>query len=206
MKKFLLSQVILAASTGLCLAGGPTAVTPDPMPEPATPVAVHDWSGPYVGLSYGTVSGDMDFSTTPVFELGSGNIAWLYAGYLMQRGSLVYGGELAYGSIGGTALAGFPNSELTNALDLKARVGVAANRALFYGVLGYSTALFDDNGDEYAMDGVSYGFGVDFAVSNSFTVGLEYLSRDLSGEGDLAPPVGADSRFDSVSLRVGFAF
>lgn len=208
MRDYIFTVAALTALAAPAFAGGPIVVADDPVPvATAEPMAVHDWSGPYVGLSYGTASGDIDFSTTSPFDVESGNIAGVYAGYLMQRGSLVYGGELAYGRISDAAIVGFPNSDFANALDLKARVGFAANRALFYGVLGYSKAMFDDTAAiEFDMDGFSYGLGVDLAVSNRFTVGLEYLTRDLSGTSSVDPTTTGDASLDTLSLRVGLSF
>ena len=100
MKSLVLAAAAVAAISSSAFAGGPTVVADDPMPDAmAAPAAAHDWSGPYVGLSYGRTSADIDFSTTGAFDFNDGKAAGLYAGYLFQRGQLVYGGELAFGRI-----------------------------------------------------------------------------------------------------------
>ena len=139
-------------------------------------------------------------------DLEDGTVAGIYAGYLMQRGSFVYGGELSYGAINGMQLTSGPDDEIDYVLDLKARGGFAANRALFYGVVGYSMSKLTDNGSEFDVGGLSLGLGTEFAVSDRMTVGLEYLSRDLSGDDGGAIGIDSDSRVDSISLRVGLAF
>ena len=93
---------------------------------------------------------------------------------------------------------------VSRVVDLKARLGFAANRVLFYGVLGYSDAPFDDSGVGYDTKGLVTGLGADFAVSQRVTMGLEYLHRDLSGDNGLGTSL--DSSLDTVSLRVGLSF
>jgi len=56
------------------------------------------------------------------------------------------------------------------------------------------------------MDGVSVGTGAEFAMIGRLTVGLEYLSREVS-----ALPTGggvskADTTVNTLSLRVGLSF
>ncbi|MFN5996073.1 MAG: outer membrane protein [Paracoccaceae bacterium] len=213
--KALTLAAALAALTTPALAGGPTVVADDPMPAAmAAPAAAHDWSGPYVGLSYGRTTADIDFSTTGPFDFNDGKAVGLHAGYLLQRGQMVYGGEIAFGRVKDSYVpGGFGNDdEITKYLDLKARVGFAANRALFYGVLGYSQATYD----EYAgvgvlssssdFDGLAVGIGADFAISQSLSLGMEYLSRNLSGDYEGVAGATADVNLDTLSLRVGLSF
>ncbi|MBL9053572.1 MAG: porin family protein [Tabrizicola sp.] len=202
MKLFACSGVALALSAGLAMADGPITAPSEPQPAAPAPVAAYDWSGPYVGLSYGNTSADIVFSSGASYEFEDGTVAGVYAGYLVQRGAFVYGGELAYGSTSDTIITIV--DEIERALDLKARLGYSANRALFYGVLGYSTARYSESaGIDLDLNGFSYGIGAEFAVSPRFTLGLEYLSRDLSGE---IPGLTADANLDTLSLRAGFSF
>lgn len=207
--KFSLALAALAALSGPAIAGGPTMVADDPMPEAApAPAAAHDWSGPYVGLAYGRASGGFTYSNATSFDLESGNIRSIFAGYLMQRGNLVYGGELAYSKGSGITTVGFPLEYVDSMLDLKGKVGVASNRALFYGVLGLSRASYNFDlipAYDYTATGVSYGIGMDVAVSNRVTVGLEYMNRKTDAD---VPTTGLTSDLDvnSLSLRVGLSF
>lgn len=205
MKTLSLAAVILAGLAAPSLAGGPTVVDADPVPAVApAPVAAQDWSGPYVGLSYGWADAQNTYNTTGTFEFDEGSYTGIYAGYLMQRGNLVYGGELAFGKIGDVIDPSFPLSQYDRVIDLKARLGFAANRVLFYGVLGYSDAPFDDSGTSYDTKGLVTGLGADFAVSQRLTMGLEYLHRDLSGDNGLGTTL--DSSLDTLSFRVGLSF
>ncbi len=184
-------------------------VADDPMPAAApAPVDAHDWSGPYVGLGYGRASGGFTYSDGRPFDLNSGNLKTLFAGYLMQRGNLVFGGELALSKGSDITTVGFPNESVDRILDLKGKVGFAADRALFYGVLGvskvdYEFATFPEQ--SYSATGVGYGIGMDFAVSNRIVVGLEYMNRKTSGDVPTTP-LSSDLDVNSLSLRVGLSF
>ena len=211
MKKLMLTAAAMTALAAPSLAGGPAIVEAEPMPVYApAPVAMHDWSGAYVGLSYGKTSADIDFSTTGPFDFDDGKVAGIYGGYLVQNGSFVYGGELAYGKVSDTFIPGFSDDdEIEFVLDLKARAGFAANRVLFYGVLGYSKSNYVEPGvtpREFDLDGMAYGLGAELAVSQRFVVGLEYLTRDLSGTASDDPTVTGDVNLDTLSLRVGVSF
>jgi outer membrane immunogenic protein len=205
------SLVFLLAATGAAQAGGPTDVAPDPTPVVVAPTSVHDWSGPYVGLSYGKTSADITFNTGNAFDFEDGDVLGLHAGYLFQRGSLVYGGEIAFGSVSDTYIGGPDCCEITQALDIKGRVGYAADRALFYGILGYSRFEYVEyTGGIVSIDidhdGLSYGVGAEYAVTERLTMGLEYLARDGEGEDSEVPTITGDTNFDTISLRVGLSF
>lgn len=208
MKLLTISFTVAALVAAPGFAGGPTVITEDPAPAASpAPVAVHDWSGAYVGLSYGTATGEVQFNPGSFSEFTDGNVAGAHAGYLFQRGAFVYGGEVAYGEVSDVFYPGFDAEDgLDYVLDLKAKAGFAANRALFYGVVGYSQSTLYVDGGVWEMDGVSIGAGVDFAMTERLTVGLEYLSRDVS-----ALPTGggvneANTTVDTLSLRLGLSF
>ncbi len=209
MNKFIIASAAVVAMAAPSFAGGPTVIAADPVPAYApTPVAAHDWSGAYVGLSYGKTSADIDFSSTGLFDFEDGRVAGIYGGYLVQRGSFVYGGELAYGKVSDSFIPGGfgDDDEIEFVLDLKARAGFAADRAMFYGVLGYSKSNYIEPGVtpfEIDLDGVAYGVGAEFAVSQRFVLGLEYLTRDLSGSSE---GTTGDTNLDTLSLRAGISF
>ena len=61
-------------------------------------IADPDWSGLYAGASYSSESGYGDWynpTFNPDFPM-SGSLYGGFAGYNMQNGAFVYGGELAY--------------------------------------------------------------------------------------------------------------
>ena len=119
---------------------------------------------------------------------------------------MVYGGEIAYSNGPDAFIAGNPDWSLDPYLDLKGRVGYSFGKALVYGVLGYSQATYLEAGAEFEGDGVSYGVGVDYLVTDNIFLGVEYLTRQTSG----SYPDESDNYFDldvdTVSLRVGYKF
>jgi outer membrane immunogenic protein len=199
----------LAAMATPALAGGPTVVADDPMPEAmAAPVDAHDWSGAYVGLGYGKTSADLTYSSGATFDFNNGRVRSLFGGYLMQRGNLVFGGELAFSNTSDATLVLFPLENVNSMIDLKGKLGFAANRAMFYGTVGLSKAEYEFAvvpAQNYSASGMSYGIGMDFAVSHNFTMGIEYLARNLEGD---VPGTGLSAEIDlnTVSLRAGFSF
>ena len=118
--KFLVALAITAASSTMALAGGLGASPSDPaLAVAATPTAVPaDWTGFYAGLGYGRSSGDIDFIPSPAQELDSGTATSAFVGYLWQRNSFVYGGELAYTKLSDAFVTGF-TSEVDRSIDLK---------------------------------------------------------------------------------------
>lgn len=208
MKRTLTAAALISLASP-ALAGGPAVVAADPVPVAAVaPAAVHDWSGPYIGLAYGKVSGDLDYTPPGAADtLDGGSLTSLFAGYLFQRGNLVYGGELAYSRGKDTFATGFPLENVDTVIDLKGKIGYASNRALFYGVLGYSKLDYSFElfpALDFSASGVSYGVGVDFAATERLSVGLEYLARTT--DGDVPGGSTADIDLNSLSLRIGYSF
>ena len=58
---------------------------------------------------------------------------------------------------------------------VRGRLGVGVGKALIYGTGGYAYNL--------RRDGVTYGGGIEFAVTNNVTIGAEYLRVDLNRGG-----------------------
>lgn len=208
MKFLVILLSVGAMASGPALAGGPAVIAEDPVIVAAPSVAaVHDWSGAYAGLSYGTASADLQYPQIGLtYDLDGGSVAGLHAGYLFQSGSFVYGGELAYGVVSDLPVPGFETEDgIDRVIDLKARGGYAVNRALFYGVVGYSRSPVTADSAKAKMDGVSVGIGAEFAMSERLSVGLEYLSRDVSGIPDQSTIV-SEASVNTFSLRVGISF
>ena len=61
------------------------------------------------------------------------------------------------------------------------------------------------SGGEWDIGGINYGIGVDYAISDNFVIGAEYLIRDLSGDN----PGGTNITtidFDTISVRAIYKF
>ena len=184
-------------------------IQPSIVPTLAPTSTTTDWSGAYVGLSYGFASGDYDFTLLngDTRDMDDGSLTQLFGGYQVQRGALVYGGELAFGSAQDTVVTGFPTAQVTDIIDLKGRVGYASVDFLIYGVLGYTMGGYSDDqlGSEWDIGGINYGIGVEYAISDTFVIGAEYLIRDMSGDNRGGTNITTID-FDTISVRAIYKF
>ena len=177
-------------------------------------VAAQDWSGFYVGVSANSNSG-----TSPAqpyvydegYQLGSDTTGGAFAGYRWNASdSVVMGFEIA---MQGTITVDAPASQapiddysFENLVDAKLSVGTSVGKALIYGFAGMSSGILDSSGDDaYSASGMNYGVGVDYMVSDKFTVGVEFISRNMTGYTSGGNPDNLKNA-DTVSLRASFKF
>ncbi|MBB5721652.1 opacity protein-like surface antigen [Loktanella ponticola] len=201
MKRTLTSALIaapLVVAGTFATAGGlaEAVVAPAPAPVAVAPVIIasgKDWTGAYAGLSLGYGDVDAD-GVDGDFE---GTTFGGHVGYNYDLGNVVLGAE--FEAIG---TDDFTNDEtgleLDQVLRAKVRAGYDAGNFLPYVAAGVAQATVDGDEDE----GYFYGVGVDYAVSDSFTVGAEYLRHEFEefngGEGDISA--------DTAALRVSYNF
>ncbi|MFZ1773298.1 MAG: outer membrane beta-barrel protein, partial [Rhizobiaceae bacterium] len=144
-----------------------------------------------------------------VFNQGTqqaGNMFGGFVGYNVQRGHLVYGGELA-AQFGKFAMTGFPNSVYTNFIDLKARVGYATDRVLVFGAIGGMVGHFDDGpAIDFTLAGLTLGAGVDVMVTDKVFIGGEVTHRIFRGDDATRPLIDWHANSTEVSLRAGVRF
>ncbi len=206
MNTTLKTCIIAIALTPVAAAAGnlePVSETPQVLATDTT-----DWSGAYTGLGYSRFGGDIGEAGNTPISLDNSSQAQIFAGYQLQNGSFVYGGELAYGFGSATSAPGTvdPN-DISKVIDLKARAGYAADKFMVYGILGYSRSEFDvitnTTGDEGTLAGISYGIGVDYAISTNFVIGAEYLARNLDGS---IQGTSIETDMNSLSLRASYRF
>lgn len=201
MNALRLATLSVLLMAGPALAGGPIAVADDPMPGSAE-AAIIDWSGPYVGLSYGRIGGE---ATDPsIYDFENGTQLGLMIGYNLQRGSFVYGGELSYASVSGLVVANAGDDDIVDSvLELRGRLGYAVGKALIYGTLGYAKGKMTVNGTSgFGLSGTTYGVGLDYQLSQRTFVGLEYNRRNMDG----SDPFELGTSTNAVSLRIGLSF
>lgn len=168
-----------------------------------------DWTGSYAGLSAG--SSDITATVKPLDNLeldGDGGSTGLFAGYNVQRGSLVYGVEFDFDA------TNYNVSDLVlveSTSRLKARIGTPVANGLAYGVAGIvgastNSVLPDDpslapvNG--FAVeDGVGYlvGAGYDMKFGNNLIAGAEVLYHEFDDD-------ALNVEVTTLRLRVGFNF
>ena len=183
--------------------------------------APYDWSGPFAGI-YGGGGAIVNEITLGGANLdgvgGEGVFGGAFAGYDFQVGRFVLGlqGEIGISDIRTTASV--PGFALESSSDwdwsISARAGVPFQRALLYGIAGYTwteyeveitsgggTATFTE---EY--DGWHVGAGVDVAVTDRVFAGVEYRYTELSGEDWSVSGLDVEPSSHTGRLRVGFRF
>jgi outer membrane immunogenic protein len=200
------------AFAGPLLAGGPTIIDTDPVPEviPA-PASGVDWSGPYAGLNYGRASSTLDLPAFGEFDYDDGRVTGAFLGYNLQRGNLVYGGELSYGTVAGMVLNDPDlggDDTVDSLVGLRGRVGYTLGNALIYGAVGLSKSSITFNRVfKPTVSGTSFALGMDYQFTDQIFVGLDYSRLKLDGTN-----VDPNNAFEIiapmsvVSLRVGLSF
>ena len=161
----------------------------------AAPVAsfANDWTGAYVGGQIGISEIDVDGLEVD----GDGPSYGVFAGYNIQNGALVFGGEVDYDVTEYDIADGAV--EVDSTTRLKARVGTELGGGLAYGTIGSVWATSPELGDD---NGFLFGFGYDLPVANNITVGGEVLQHQFEDYNDS----GADVGVTTAKVRVAFNF
>ena len=175
------------------------------------------FDGLYFGLSAGSLSGRLPISEnyfTGDYQLESQVTPGFFAGYNKNVGNgLVAGVELAmqgrtYGDANGES--SYDNSySISNLMEVKGRLGKVVSAGsmplLVYGVGGFHTGTATNyDMEQYDFSGMTLGGGVEAAVTENFTVGLEVLHRvsdTYAGEYS-----ATKESHNQVSLRAAFQF
>lgn len=205
MKNTILFVAVLFGFASPTFAGSPDTTVAYVAPVAPAAATITDWSGFYVGGMASFDSGTREYDDSGfLYVLDPATAYGAFAGYNFQRGSFVYGGELAYSGAGIT-VGDFPDENYTFFADLKARAGYVLGDALIYGVVGASATSFATSFD-YPSSGFSYGAGLDYLVTDSLFVGAEYLVRDMSGFRDDDSGIEARTVIESAQIRIGYKF
>ncbi|WP_394155655.1 outer membrane protein [Loktanella salsilacus] len=159
----------------------------------------NDWTGGYAGASLGYATGDAKSANASGDLAGNGGT--LFAGYQLDFGTFVLGGELEY-LLGGVS-DDEGSFEFDNAVRGKVRLGYDVGQTLVYGMLGasYVNASFADRDIEAA--GYLFGAGVDYRVSPAITVGGEIIADRFD---DFNENTADEANVNTVSLRVAYSF
>ncbi len=153
-------------------------------PAPA-PMMGSDWTGFYTGLQLGYA--DVD---GPGNADGNNGSYGFHAGYDYDFGQFVLGGELDYDKTD-VDLTGGGNIDSVARAKLKG--GYDLGNTLVYATAGYARA--DTNlGDE---DGAFYGIGMNYKITDRYTVGAELLQHEFNDVGN----VGGND-FDATTFNV----
>jgi len=214
MKKILLASVALFGFAGAASAADLPVRAAPPAPIIAA-VPVFTWTGFYVGVNagYGWVSDDRVFD--PVFGYVGGDdeggfVGGGQIGYNYQIGSFVVGLEtdIQYADLGtryryNAAIPGYEEDDSDDWFGtVRARAGVAFDRALVYATGGFAYA--DD------ANGWTVGGGLEYAFTNNLTAKVEglyvNLDRDDNGYGPLVTGGSDESEFGVVRAGLNFKF
>lgn len=192
LRNTMIAAVAVTAVAGPALAGSYEPAPAEPVvatPAPAPAYTGSDWTGAYAGgqLGYGDLeAGDTD---------GDGTIYGAQAGYDYDFGSFVLGGELAYSGVEDDF---FEAGDVDSLTHLKLRAGYDAGPALIYGVVG-GAHMETDAGDD---NGYVLGVGTDYKVTDTITVGGEYLYHKFEDFDDS----GVDVDGGTLAARVNYRF
>lgn len=182
-----------------------------------------NWTGGYLGAQLGYGWAETDASSTPGPQTygydNDGAVGGLHAGFNLQNQTFVYGVEAdidfadldgsGVGSLGGVT----HQTEINWIGSLRARLGFAADRTLFYvtggwafGEVDVSLAGTSVGSDSEVRHGWVLGGGVEQAVTNNVTARLEYRYVDLGDENFSTGLATESSDVTVQSLRAGISW
>ncbi len=155
----------------------------------AVPAVAQDATGLRFGLTGNLERGAKNAS-------GSERVLGGFAGYDMEMGGGVIGGELAFKKSDISVTGG---GKLENTIQLKARYGKQIGNGLFYGTAGVQRAKFSSGGHD---TGFLVGLGYEHDFGDKFFVGGEFTHNRFRKVGASNATVGANN----LALRAGIKF
>jgi opacity protein-like surface antigen len=184
-------------------AGGPVEIAPEPVVAAPAPVVVEqsaDWGGFYAGAQLGY--GDADTNVDGVD--GDGALGGVHAGYRYDFGRAVVGAELDYdfSNISLDAPVGGASADIDSIARVKLMAGADLGRSLLYVTAGKAYAEVSGAGDDLSDNGKFYGIGMDYAVTDTWTVGGEILKHEFDDFDDS----GLDVDATTVKAKVSYNF
>ncbi|PWR03476.1 porin family protein [Meridianimarinicoccus roseus] len=219
------TALVAAGGTTAAFAGSLDQPQPEVAPAPVVTTApLSRWSGGYAGaqIGYGyadtdtTQDGDVNNNgildtaenlpsntlntLRNIGEDGDGATGGVHAGYLLNSGNFVYGGEADYdfSDIQFDRNAG----EVNGIGRLKLKGGYDLGNTLVYATAGAAYADADIAGSGYNDWGWVGGIGAEYLLTDNVSVGAEALYNDF-GEFDNSD---TDVSLTTVSARVSYRF
>ena len=209
------ASALVAAAAGPAFAAGPVAVAPDPVVAAplVTPAPDLDWSGFYAGgqLGWAWARGEGTNTFEGVDLDADGVIGGVTTGYRHDLGNWVLGGELQYDwadtefsdvEIGDTPIDLDDEGGLNDIWRVKGIAGYDLGRTLVYGSAGLAGASVEIGDDGYDSTGWLVGAGVDYMLTDRFTVGGEVMYHDFDEFGD----DGENFDLDATTLQAKATF
>jgi opacity protein-like surface antigen len=191
MNRLILGTALALTTASTAFAGSMDDALVDPEPiAPVAPVVVaNDWTGGYAGLTFGQISTDLGGAqeTGPIF--GG------FVGYDYDFGNFVLGGEFDYQATDDLTVGGV---DIDSIARLKMRAGYDMGPALVYFTAGGAQA----DTSLGTSSGYVAGIGMDYAVTDNFTVGGEFLAHEFNDVGS----TNTDLSANTFALRGAFRF
>jgi outer membrane immunogenic protein len=208
-------QILLASVGAIAIAAPALAAdlgTRAPPPVYVPPPPVFTWSGLYAGGQVGYVWGSDPIVVASVFgppnaffnDKPNGVIGGAHLGFNLQFGPWVAGLE---GTVDGTSLHGSRTSVTGVTIStrpdvqgsIRGRVGIAFDRVLIYGTggaaftnmsNGYASGFpfFLEETDTKTRSGWTVGGGLEYAVTNNWSIRAEYRYSDFGRSPDFPFP------------------
>jgi outer membrane immunogenic protein len=200
-RQSLLAAAALLAATAPALAGPLDAPPAAPPAVVAAPPA-DAFTGFYGALEFGTINGSVTSAPTSSFD--GGITLGLAAGYNWQTGPFVFGGEVRMMRAEDFSWPAGAADAYRTLYDLRGRAGYAIGDFMVYGALGYSVGTFaPSTANAGDTDGLNFGIGMEYNVSDRFFLGADLTRRDLEGTNALG---AVETEIDTLSLRGGLRF
>jgi len=225
MFKRCLLALALTGLPGLAQAADlPSRHAPPPV---YTPPPIFSWTGVYLGgeIGYGWGQNGISLPAVPVYTRSSpeGVLGGTHVGYNYQINQLVFGLE---GDVDGTSVSKSIFDPVTGTSfgaripvegSVRGRVGYAWDRALFYATGGAAFADLENSftggltpyyNTSSGRVGWTVGGGVEYAITNNWSVRGEYRYSDFGHEGTVVAPVAVpvDTHVTEHAVRVGFSY
>ena len=175
---------VIAASV-LAILGAPAmaADLPSKKPAPAAPVSyappAFTWTGAYVGLNTGINATNFG----PNFGANWGGMIGGTVGGNMQFGQMVIGAEGDFdwtnAAVRGSRAGFTTKGRMSSMMTLRARVGYAMDRSLFFVTGGYAGAQIKETAyslpatETHWRHGLALGAGFEYAITNNVTAKVE---------------------------------
>ena len=186
MNRIALATSAFALSTTMAIAGSLAPAPVEPVVYTPAPIARHNWTGGYVGLSlnYGRSSHTPDVAGQ-ILPDASGFGGGALAGYNWQNGDAVFGVEVA-GNV--TNMDGEDEcanaawdctSQISNVISARLRGGIAMDRTLLFATAGVASAgirhqainaagtVFEDS---HRANGLVVGVGIEHAFAGGWSL------------------------------------
>ncbi|MCC2096910.1 MAG: porin family protein [Hyphomicrobiales bacterium] len=217
-KIFAVAALSLVSCSAAFAADLPARSEPYAPAPVVAPPQVYNWSGFYAGLNAGYGWGSHRRGASNLLKGPTGGVWGGQMGYNYQMNNVVLGIEAdLYGS-SMSAKRTFPGPIITRSsvnwgTSLRGRFGVAFERALVFGTLGYAygnikgrvvdTVAPVFTSTSYSRGGIVMGAGIEYAFTNNISVKTEYLYTRYGSKFIFGGPYATSSGMSTSIIRAG---